>query len=211
MTENEARSWIRERYGVPRETILAQFAEILRDESTRQNLISASTLNNLWDRHLIDSAQLIPLSADAGTGDWVDVGAGAGLPGMVVAILTDRNVILVEPRAKRADFLYRVAATLALGRRVLVVPSRIEVYKPNTPAAVISARAVGELSALLAAAQRCSDPSTVWLLPKGRNAQSEVDAARATWQGVFHVEPSITQSDSGIVVAREVRPKVVSA
>jgi 16S rRNA (guanine527-N7)-methyltransferase len=78
-------------------------------------------------------------------------------------------------------------------------------------AAIISARAVSELSALLSAALHCADSSTVWLLPKGRNAQSEVEAARATWQGVFHVEPSVTQSDSGIVVAREVRPKVVSA
>jgi len=207
MTEDEARGWIRETFGVPRETLLVRFADILRDESARQNLISASTLDSLWARHLVDSAQLIPLGADAKKGDWVDIGAGAGLPGLVVAVLTDRSVVLVEPRAKRADFLYRAAASLEIGRQVTVVSSRIEVYKPERPAAIVSARAVAELSALLASAKHCTDSSTVWLLPKGRNAQSEVDAARAAWQGVFHVEPSITQPESGIVVAREVRSR----
>lgn len=207
MTEEEARGWIADKFGVPRETLLARFAEILREESALQNLISASTLDNLWARHLVDSAQLIPLGSGAPEGDWVDIGAGAGLPGMVVAILTGRPVVLVEPRAKRADFLYHAAALLELGGQVTVVASRIEVYKPKQPAAIVSARAVAELSALLASAKHCTDSSTVWLLPKGRNAQSEVDAARVSWQGVFHVEPSITQPESGIVIAREVRPR----
>jgi 16S rRNA (guanine527-N7)-methyltransferase len=207
MTEEEARGWVRETFGVPRETSLTRFAEILRDESARQNLISASTLDYLWVRHLVDSAQLLPLAASAGAGDWIDVGAGAGLPGLVVAILSDRCVVLVEPRAKRADFLYRAAAVLGLGARVTVVPSRIEVYKPDRPAAVVSARAVSALPALLGAAKHCTDSSTVWVLPRGRNAQSEVEAVRGAWQGVFHVEPSITDPDSGIVVAREVRPR----
>jgi len=206
MTEDEAREWIRERYGVSRETLLARFADILRDESAKQNLIAASTLDALWVRHLVDSAQLLPLAEGAGEGDWIDVGAGAGLPGIVVAILADREAVLVEPRNKRVEFLRNAVEALGL-RNVTVIGSKIEAYKPEEPAAVISARAVAALPGLLESTCHCTDSSTVWLLPKGRNAQSEVEAARHAWQGVFHVEPSITSPDSGIVIARKVRRK----
>jgi 16S rRNA (guanine527-N7)-methyltransferase len=204
MTEEEARAWVHDRFDVSRETLLERFADILRKESARQNLISASTLDQLWSRHLVDSAQLIPLADVAGP--WIDIGSVAGLPGVVVAILTGREVTLVEPRTKRADFLRATAETLGLSN-VTVAASRIETHKPAKRAGVISARAVAPLYELFAGAQHCTDSSTVWLLPKGRNAQSEVEAARRTWQGVFHVEPSITEPDSGIVIARKVRRK----
>ncbi|MCX8474386.1 MAG: 16S rRNA (guanine(527)-N(7))-methyltransferase RsmG [Sphingomonas sp.] len=207
MTEEEAHAWIRDRFGVSRETLLARYAELLRAEAVNQNLIAASTLDTLWARHLVDSAQLVPLAAEASRGAWVDVGSGAGLPGIVVGILLDRPVVLVEPRARRVAFLRDVAAQLGLANRVTVQPTKVESYKPTNRAAVVSARAVAELSQLISSTAHCTDSSTVWLLPKGRNAQSEVAAAQATWQGVFHVEPSITQPDSGIVVARGVRPR----
>ena len=204
MTEEEARDWVRSRFDVSRETQLQRYADILRDESTRQNLIAASTLDQLWSRHLVDSAQLVPLAE--GDGVWIDIGSGAGLPGIVVAILTDRPVTLVEPRTKRAEFLRTTAETLRLAN-VTVAASRIEVHKPARRAAVISARAVAPLYELFGGAGHCADSSTVWLLPKGRNVESEVEATRGAWQGAFHVEPSITSPDSGIVVARGVRPK----
>jgi len=206
MTEEEAREWVRERYGVSRETLLARFADILSEESARQNLISASSIDDMWVRHLVDSAQLLPLAAGAGEGDWIDVGAGAGLPGLVVAVLSDRPTVLVEPRSKRVEFLRNAADALGL-RNVTVIGSKIEAYKPAMPAAAISARAVAALPGLLQSAIHCTDSSTVWVLPKGRNAESEVEAARHAWQGVFHVEPSITSPDSGIVIARKVRRK----
>jgi 16S rRNA (guanine527-N7)-methyltransferase len=207
MTEEEARLWVRSHFGVSRETLLAQFDTILRREAARQNLIAASTLDVLWARHLVDSAQLAPLAADAGRGAWVDVGSGAGLPGLVVAILLDRPIVLVEPRAKRVAFLREATGELGLEKRVTIQASRIETYHPINRAAVISARAVSELSQLLASTQHCTDSSTLWLLPKGRNAHSEVEDARLNWQGSFHVEPSITQPDSGIVIAQGVRPR----
>ncbi|RYY27888.1 MAG: 16S rRNA (guanine(527)-N(7))-methyltransferase RsmG [Sphingomonadales bacterium] len=207
MTEAEARQWIIDRFGVPRETLLSRFEDILRDEATRQNLISASSFDHLWVRHFVDSAQLIDGAAEAGEGDWIDVGTGAGMPGLIVAMLIDRPMVLVEPRAKRADFLYRAAALLGLGRHVTVRHGAIEKYKPDQPAAIVSARAVAELTQLIASTHHCTDSSTIWLLPKGRAAHSEVEAAAAKWQGSFHVEPSITQADSGVVIARGVRPR----
>jgi 16S rRNA (guanine527-N7)-methyltransferase len=207
VNEEDARLWVRERFGVSRETLLDRFDAILRREAAQQNLVAASTLDSLWSRHLVDSAQLVPLASEAGRGAWIDVGSGAGLPGIVVAILLDRPMVLVEPRAKRVVFLREAVTELELEKRVTVQGSKIESYHPINRAAVISARAVSELSQLIASTQHCTDSSTVWLLPKGRNAHSEVELARLNWQGSFHVEQSITQPDSGIVIAQGVRPR----
>lgn len=204
MTEEEARAWVRDRYGVSRETAVESFGAILLAEAENQNLIARSTIDSLWARHLTDSAQLLPLADGAPEGIWLDVGSGAGLPGLVVAVLTDRPVVLVEPRTKRVAFLREAAERLGIADRVTVIGSKIESYRPECPAAIVSARAVAELSALMLSTVHCTDSSTIWLLPKGRSAQSEVDAARAKWQGRFHVEPSITQPDSGIVVATQI-------
>jgi 16S rRNA (guanine527-N7)-methyltransferase len=206
VTEEEARAWVRDGFGVSRETLLDRYGMLLRAEAPNQNLIAASTFDTLWARHFVDSAQLVPLASDAPRGTWLDVGSGAGLPGIVAGILLDRPVTLVEPRARRVEFLQRVISELGL-TRVMVQQSKVETYHPTNRVAIVSARAVAELSQLLASTAHCTDSSTIWLLPKGRNAQSEVEAVQAKWQGVFHVEPSITQPDSGIVVARGVRPR----
>lgn len=202
MTEDEAKDWIRERYGVSRETRLAAFVDLLRDEAGKQNLIAPSTLDQIWSRHIVDSAQLLARAPDSG--DWLDIGSGAGLPGVVVALLRDSPVELVEPRRLRTDFLSRVAVELGLSD-VVVHTDKIE--RTQGPVAVISARAVAPLVDIFRIAAHRSTSSTVWVLPKGRNAQSEVAEARRKWHGSFHVEPSITAPDSLIVVAREVRPR----
>lgn len=205
MTEEEARAWIRTRFGAPRETLLERFGALLRAEATRQNLISAASFEALWVRHFVDSAQLVPLAETAGEGMWLDIGTGAGMPGFVVALLIDRPVVMAEPRGRRVEFLRHAAAELGLATQI--EHCKVEAYRPAARAAIVSARAVAALPDLFKSTAHCTDSSTIWLLPKGRSAQSEVEAARAKWQGVFHVEPSITSSESGIVVARKVRPR----
>ena len=207
MTEDEAHSWIVDRFGVSRETLLEAFATRLKVEAQHQNLISAASFDTLWVRHFVDSAQLIALAGDAADGAWLDVGTGAGMPGLVVALLIDRPVVLVEPRGRRVTFLRNCAEDLGIASRVTVEQRVIEKYRPSEPAAIVSARAVSELGKLLQSTLHCTESSTIWLLPKGRSAQSEVEAARSTWQGSFHVEPSITAPESGIVIAKKVRPK----
>lgn len=206
MTEEEARYWVRERFDVSRETLLERFGAIVLAEAERQNLISVASRAELWTRHLVDSAQLIPLAAEV-RGSWCDIGTGAGFPGMVVALLTDRKVALIEPRAKRAAFLRDCAVTLGVSDRVTVTAQRAQSVPKGMEASVISARAVASLDELFAGARHLSTRSTLWLLPKGRNAQSEVEAVTRTWQGMFHVEQSLTQAESAIVIAREVRPR----
>ncbi|OYX52669.1 MAG: 16S rRNA (guanine(527)-N(7))-methyltransferase RsmG [Sphingomonas sp. 32-66-10] len=202
MTEDEARQWVRNRYDVPRETRLAAFVDLLRDEATRQNLVSPSTLDEIWARHVVDSAQLLDhVDVD---GPWLDIGSGAGLPGIVLAILRDSTVELVEPRKLRTAFLQHCVDALSLAN-VTVHTAKVE--RTTGRAAVITARAVGSLDTLFRIARHRADRSTIWVLPKGRNAQSEVEDAQLWWQGSFHVEPSVTAADSLIIVAKEVRPR----
>ena len=203
MTEGEARDWIAQRFGSDRMALLARFAERIVVETAHQNLIAASTIDHIWERHLLDSAQLVPLADAAGKGDWIDIGSGAGFPGIVAAILTDRRVVLVEPRARRATLLGEMAADLGLAN-VVVHQAKIEKLAADQPAAIITARAVARLAALFAIGHRHSDADTIWVLPKGRSAAEELAEAKADWRGMFHVEHSITDPTSSIVVARGV-------
>jgi len=203
MTEDEARQWIVDRFGTAREAKLAAFVALLIAESQHQNLVSKSSIGEIWARHIVDSAQLLSF-ADASDGSWIDIGTGAGLPGIVIAILRDAPIMMVEPRRKRVDFLDSCLEELQLVQATTSL-AKVEAIEPRAAAAFISARAVAALPALFANAHHLSDKDTVWLLPKGQSAQSEVDEARKAWQGSFHVEQSITHPDSKIVVAQGVR------
>lgn len=205
MTEEEARAWIGGHFDVPRETWdrLERYLALLFDEMTRQNLISESTREQVWARHIVDCAQLIGLAPPVEARPWVDLGSGAGLPGIVVAILSGWHVILVESRRKRIEFLQSVIDALRLDATVF--GGRVEVLERTRPAAVISARAFAPLPKLLGTALHLADANTIWLLPKGKNWQNELETAQQTWQGGFHVERSITDPDSAIVVARSVK------
>ena len=206
MTEDEARAWLMAQFDVPRETWdrLERYVAILLSAMDEQNLIAESTRPHIWARHIVDSAQLLLLVRDAGEGEWVDLGSGAGLPGIVVACLSDRPVLMIETRRKRIDFLNNVIAQLGL-RHARVFGGRVE-SAASMRAAVISARAYAPLPKLFASAQHLSDKNSLWVLPKGRNAQNELEAARPAWQGMFHVEPSVTDAESAIIVAQAVMP-----
>ena len=206
MTEDEARAWLTAQFDVPRETWdrLERYVAILLSAMDEQNLIAESTRPHIWARHIVDSAQLLLLARDAGEGEWVDLGSGAGVPGIVVACLSERPVVMIETRRKRIDFLNDVIAQLGL-RHARVFGGRVESVAPMR-AAVISARAYAPLPKLFGSALHLSDKNSLWVLPKGRNAQNELEAARPAWQGMFHVEPSVTDAESTIIVAHAVMP-----
>jgi 16S rRNA (guanine527-N7)-methyltransferase len=191
---------------VPRETFekLEAFVALLKAENRRQNLVSSSTLDHIWERHILDSAQLLQFEPTKGA-PWVDIGSGAGLPGIVIAILAAGPVTLVEPRRLRVDFLHRVIESLQLD--AMIFCGKAERLEGKFDA--ITARAVAPLARLLELSHHLSTGKSVWILPKGRNAQSELAQAETAWQGVFHVEQSVTDADSRIIVATQVqaRPK----
>jgi 16S rRNA (guanine527-N7)-methyltransferase len=182
---------------VSRETFerLEAYVALIREENDRQNLVSASTLERIWDRHIVDSAQLVRFQPRRGA-SWVDLGSGAGLPGIVIACLVDGPVTLVEPRRLRAEFLHKASESLDL--RVTIEPRRAE--RVSGTFDVITARAVAPLSKLLEISHHLSTRKTVWALPKGRSAPAELADARRAWQGGFHVEHSVTDAEAFIVV-----------
>jgi 16S rRNA (guanine527-N7)-methyltransferase len=203
MDEEEARR----RLDVPRETIgrLEAFVQLLREENARQNLVSRASLDRVWERHILDSAQLVRF-APPNAATWLDLGTGAGFPGLLVPLFHSATAVLVESRRLRADFLRTAASLLGIAERTEIVCSRLEAV-PERPFDVITARAFAPLPKLLALAERFSTSGTVWILPKGRNAKSELEAARSSWQGDFRLEPSLTDAEAQIVVATRVRRK----
>ena len=133
---------------VSRETmdLLERYVELLGTANSTQNLISASSLDDVWSRHILDSAQLRRFEPRPAA-SWIDIGSGAGLPGIVIAALTDGPVTLVEPRRLRASFLQEAVENLGLAPRVTVLPAKIE--KVSGEFDVITARAVAPLTRLL--------------------------------------------------------------
>jgi 16S rRNA (guanine527-N7)-methyltransferase len=189
---------------VPRETFgrIEAYAALLREESVRQNLVSASTLDYLWARHILDSAQLVRFEPRAGA-SWVDIGSGAGLPGIVIACLVEGPVTLIEPRRLRAEFLHRVCESLNLRASVFVGKAE----RAQGEYDVITARAVSNLAQVLKISAHLSTGKSRWVLPKGRSAERELVEAQQAWQGAFHVEQSATDPDSRIVIGTGVRAR----
>jgi 16S rRNA (guanine527-N7)-methyltransferase len=205
VTEEEARAWLTEVACVSRETLdrLDAFAALLVEENERQNLVSRSTLPHLWARHIVDSAQLIR-HAPSPDCSWLDLGSGAGFPGLIVAALHRGPVTLVESRKLRVEFLHRAAEVLGVSPRI--VPLRLERF-PSEPQDVISARAFASSGQTWSLSHRFSTKNTRWILPKGASAQSELEAARASWHGEFRLVPSITDPGASIIIAEGVRPR----
>ena len=198
-TEDQAKAWLRELPEVDAAALerLERLVAMLAEENARQNLVSAASLGEVWRRHIVDSAQLLT-HVPRGTSPWLDLGTGAGFPGLAVAALRPEcEVVMVESRAKRIAWLEGARTTLGL-KRARVVGARLEQVE-SFPAAAISARAFAELAPLLQLSERFSTKDTLWLLPKGRSAAQEL-AELTGWSHLFHVEQSLTSPDAGIIV-----------
>lgn len=188
--------------GVSRETIakLERLCEMLLEENQRQNLISRASADDIWSRHILDSAQLLDF-ADKGR-SWSDVGTGPGLPGLVLAILDEGPKLLIEPRRLRVEFMQRVTAELGLAN-VEIILGKASAATVRTD--VITARAVASPSRLFDMTSHLRHASTTYVLPRGRNVQSELAEVRNTWQGEVKLHRSLTSDEASIMVASNVR------
>jgi len=183
---------------------LDRLVALLSEENARQNLVSSASLREVWRRHIADSAQLLA-HVPRGTSPWLDLGTGAGFPGLVISTLRPEcEVLMVESRARRIEWLERVRIALQLDR-ARVLGARLEQVETR-PVQVISARAFAPLDRLLALSARFSTSDTLWLLPKGRSAQQELQDLRG-WRHMFHVEQSVTEPQAGVIVGRLVGRK----
>jgi len=172
---------------------LETYRELLADWNGRMNLVGPSALASFWLRHAYDSAQLLSFAPSATV--WADLGSGAGLPGIVLAILLkDRpgaEIHLVESMLKRTRFLAEVAQTLDLP--VIIHARRAEDLKPPKGLEIVTARACAPLSRLLSYAYPCLRGGATGLFLKGRDVEHELTDARLAWQ--FDARLHISLSD----------------
>lgn len=172
----------------------------LLEENQRQNLISRPSEAQIWRRHVADSAQLLRFVPRETSSPWLDLGTGAGFPGLVIAALDPRReVVLVESRTRRAEWLTRMTQALDLPL-CRVEGRRLEQVEPFH-ARVISARAFAPLEKLLGLSAPFSTKATTYLLPKGRSAAQELSELPAQIRKLFHVEHSLTDAEAGIIVS----------
>jgi len=196
-SENDAKSFVADRCNDRVIAKLEKYCDALIKENEKQNLVARSSLNLIWQRHITDSVQLLD-HTDSNAAPWLDLGSGAGFPGLIIAICRDDiEVRLVESRRMRFEWLERMTKVLEL-TNCRVEGSRLELVK-TFEAGTISARAFAPLDKLLPLAARFSTERTRWLLPKGRSAVQEVQRLNKG-EEMFHVEQSITDSDAGIIV-----------
>ncbi|SFS19778.1 16S rRNA (guanine(527)-N(7))-methyltransferase RsmG [Yoonia litorea] len=195
--------------GVPvsRETLarLEAFAAITLKWTPKINLIAKGTTTEIWDRHIVDSAQLYAL-APSEFEHWVDIGSGGGFPGIVMAILghqhhPDARFTLIESDQRKCTFLRTAARELSLS--VNVIANRIEAAAPQE-ADVVSARALAALPALLPLVHRHLAKDGVCLIHKGRNAASEIAQAQETWSFALEDQPSITDPEARLLSIRRI-------
>ena len=185
---------------------LDAFVRLLRERQTVMNLVGPSTIRHLWTRHVADSLQLLPLAPGART--WIDLGSGAGFPGLVLACaLADTEgteVHLVESTRKKAGFLRESAE--ALGIPAIVHAERIEDFVRSSPRAfdVVTARALAPLERLLGYAIPLLKRGTVGLFPKGQDVEVELTAASKSWKIDAELLPSKTDPGGRIVLVRRV-------
>lgn len=186
---------------------LLKYDSVLMDWASRHNLVARSTLPDRWRRHYLDSAQLLPLIPERATA-VVDLGSGAGFPGLVLAAMgagRGLGVTLVETTLKKVDFLKAAAAAMDL-HTVAVLPQRIETLNLSPPD-IITARALAGLPKLLAYAHEIAGEKTLCLFLKGQDVEAELTEAAKSWQMDLTRHPSITSAESTILAVRNLRPR----
>jgi 16S rRNA (guanine527-N7)-methyltransferase len=199
-------------FNVSRETLgqLLIYVGLLEQWQPRINLVAGATLPDVWHRHVADSAQLLALAPDART--WLDLGSGAGFPGLVIAILahgkSGPRVTLVESDRRKSAFLAEVARRTGIS--VEIHTARIEqiaTQRMLEVVDVVSARALAPLVRLIPMSLPFFGDETVGLFPKGRDAESEVAQARANWAFDVEMTPSLTDAAARIVAIRRPRAR----
>ncbi|MEZ5777090.1 MAG: 16S rRNA (guanine(527)-N(7))-methyltransferase RsmG [Paracoccaceae bacterium] len=186
---------------VSRETMerLQVFDRLLRKWNRTINLVSAATVDAAWSRHFLDSAQIFDIAAKT-SGTWLDMGSGAGFPGVIVAILAeelapDLNVTMIESDQRKAAFLSAVLRET--GTRATVIAGRIEAAEPQG-ADVVSARALAPLDRLLGYASRHLTSGGTAIFPKGANHAEEIRRALEFWR--FSYEKWQSRTDPASVI-----------
>ncbi|MEK9844019.1 16S rRNA (guanine(527)-N(7))-methyltransferase RsmG [Thalassospira sp.] len=201
------KTWFERDLNVSRETLdrLNQYADLVVKWQPRINIVGASTAEDVWGRHLQDSAQLWPYLQDvAAEGKIVDFGSGAGFPGIVLAILGAGNVTMMESNTKKTVFLMEAARVCNVLAQTEIARERIEAAAPRA-ADVITARAFAPLPKLLELGQRHLKAGGHYVLLKGRAFEDELaDARNAGWSFDVTTHASLVDPDGVVMILKGV-------
>ena len=196
-------SWLKT--DVSRETFeqLEAYVALIEKWNPKINLVSKSSLPEIWDRHIWDSAQIFDIAVEGSV--WADFGSGGGLPGIVLAIFAkelrpDMQFYLVESDQRKCAFLRN--AVREIGLNVKVHAERIEALDP-IGASVISARALTDLNGLLEFVERHSAKNGVAILPKGETWEKEILQAQENWSFEYEEITSKTNNDAAILKIKD--------
>ena len=186
---------------------LVQFHDLLFKWNKKKQLVSNTTLDSLWLRHFLDSAQLYPLYPDKTRYKWLDIGTGGGFPGLVLACMAsefapENEFFLVESNSYKAEFLRHVSLKLDLN--VVVVRSRVEDLEPQK-ANIISARAVASLDSLLQWSGKHLVSQGMALFLKGRTVNRELSEALEKRNFSYTKIPSWTTRTGTVLVVKEIQ------
>jgi 16S rRNA (guanine527-N7)-methyltransferase len=185
---------------------LEAYVEILLKWQKAINLIGPATVGDIWDRHILDSAQLLP-HIPADTKRLADLGTGAGFPGLVLAALRPGlDVILIESDARKAAFLGEAGRRMSLAKQPKIVIGRIEAVPP-AQADVLTARALAPLGTLLGWAKRHRSDPAICLFHKGKDWEAELTDAQRGWDIELHPYPSATDRESVLLRIGDYRPR----
>lgn len=187
---------------VSRETLslLERLSDLVKKWNKSINLISKSTVPNLWERHILDSAQIF-YANHGNFKKWLDIGSGAGFPGLVLAILAkeeniDGEIVLVESDKRKCAFLHTARRDLNLN--LTIINNRLEdcdVQKAD----IISARALADLATLFELSFKHMSRKTTFIFPKGKSWQEELFVAGKTWNFSWEAVNSITDSQAVVL------------
>lgn len=187
---------------VSRETLerLGAFEDLVRKWTKKINLIARNDVDHIWDRHIVDSAQVWSSAPDEWN-HWVDIGSGGGFPAIILAAIAvekkpDARFTLIESDQRKATFLRTAIRELNLN--AIVLDDRIELAPPQN-ADVISARALASLTILLGFAERHLAPNGIAVFQKGKSADDEIIGAKHTWAFDYNKVPSITNGDACVI------------
>ncbi|MDO7707383.1 MAG: 16S rRNA (guanine(527)-N(7))-methyltransferase RsmG [Loktanella sp.] len=192
---------------VSRETFekLEQFSALVEKWNPHINLVSKSTIPDIWNRHVVDSAQLFQF-ANYAPKTWLDIGSGGGFPGIVMAVIAlEKSPVtkftFIESDQRKSTFL-RTAAR-ELGLQVEILAERVEDVPPQN-ADVVTARALAALSELFPYLQRHLADGGCAILPKGKTYQDEIKAARQDWRFEIKSHPSMTDQQAQILIVKDI-------
>ena len=174
---------------------LERFVGLLEKWQSKKNLVGKSTLPDVWHRHILDSAQLVPLIAGI-NGSVADIGSGAGFPGLILAIMTGRHVHLIESDTGKCAFLAEAAR--ATDAPITIINRRIESVT-DIKFAVVTARAVAPLVELIGLAKPIMEPDSCCFFLKGQRVSDELTKALKSWNMIVTRMPSVTDEHAAVL------------